>query len=220
MLSDIYSAEKQLTRALAKLSRAASDPQRSDAFKTRLEETQGRVERIDQVGEVSGIKLKRMKCVAMEGLIEEGVFDQSRSVPGVPSRGTEKRPASRTLRRSRKQRPTRTGRPSPTRQSCASLRGASLRGACLTRSAALPACTEADPSTRPDETHHRRATKASWRGSAMAVLHPGTPISARGLRGTGDAPVKVRPKRGRASAPARNVSRGFTFSMEHRWTST
>ncbi|MCC8392259.1 ferritin-like domain-containing protein [Paraburkholderia sp. MMS20-SJTR3] len=71
MLSDIYSAEKQLTRALAKLSRTASDPQLSDAFKTHLEETQGQVERIDQVVEKTGIKLKRMKCVAMEGLIEE-----------------------------------------------------------------------------------------------------------------------------------------------------
>jgi ferritin-like metal-binding protein YciE len=37
MLSDIYSAEKQLTKALAKLSRAASDPELSEAFKTHLE---------------------------------------------------------------------------------------------------------------------------------------------------------------------------------------
>ena len=72
MLSDIYSAEKQLTKALAKLSRAASDPQLSEAFKMYLEETQGQVERIDKVVETSGVKLKRMKCVAMEGLIEEG----------------------------------------------------------------------------------------------------------------------------------------------------
>ncbi|REE21750.1 MULTISPECIES: ferritin-like domain-containing protein [unclassified Paraburkholderia] len=72
MLSDIYSAEKQLTKALAKLSRAASDPQLSEAFKIHLEETQGQVERIDQVVETCNIRLKRMKCVAMEGLIEEG----------------------------------------------------------------------------------------------------------------------------------------------------
>ncbi len=72
MLSDIYSAEKQLTRALAKLSRTASDPQLADAFKTHLEETQGQIERIDKVVESTGIRLKRVKCVAMEGLIEEG----------------------------------------------------------------------------------------------------------------------------------------------------
>lgn len=72
LLSDIYSAEKQLTKALAKLSRAASDPELSEAFKTHLEETQGQVERIDQVVEKCGIRLRRMKCAAMEGLVEEG----------------------------------------------------------------------------------------------------------------------------------------------------
>lgn len=54
MLSDIYSAEKQLTRALAKLSRAASEPELSEAFKAHLEGTQGQIERIDQVVETSG----------------------------------------------------------------------------------------------------------------------------------------------------------------------
>lgn len=41
-LSDIYSAEKQLTRALGKLSRTASNEELSKAFQTHLEETQGR----------------------------------------------------------------------------------------------------------------------------------------------------------------------------------
>jgi ferritin-like metal-binding protein YciE len=42
------------------------------AFETHLEETQGQIVRIDQVVEMSEIKLKRVKCVAMEGLVEEG----------------------------------------------------------------------------------------------------------------------------------------------------
>ncbi|MBZ0058698.1 ferritin-like domain-containing protein [Leclercia adecarboxylata] len=72
LLSDTYSAEKQLTRALAKLSREASSPELSAAFKAHLEETHGQIERIDQVVEKTpNLKLKRMKCVAMEGLIEE-----------------------------------------------------------------------------------------------------------------------------------------------------
>ena len=71
-LSDTYSAEKQLTRALSKLARAASSEKLSAAFTAHLEETQGQIERIDQIVEQEdGIKLKRMKCVAMEGLIEE-----------------------------------------------------------------------------------------------------------------------------------------------------
>ena len=71
-LSDIYSAEKQLTKALPRLARAASHPDLKAAFESHLEETQGQVERIDQIVELLDIKLKRIKCAAMEGLIEEG----------------------------------------------------------------------------------------------------------------------------------------------------
>ncbi|MGJ4728042.1 ferritin-like domain-containing protein [Luteimonas sp. SDU101] len=71
-LSDIYSAEKQLTKALPRLARAADAQELRAAFELHLEETQGQIERIDQVVEVLGIKLKRIKCAAMEGLVEEG----------------------------------------------------------------------------------------------------------------------------------------------------
>jgi ferritin-like metal-binding protein YciE len=71
-LSDAYSAEKQMTRSLPKMARAATDPQLREAFETHLEETQAQVQRIDQVVEVLETKLKRVKCQAMEGLIEEG----------------------------------------------------------------------------------------------------------------------------------------------------
>lgn len=71
-LSDIYSAEKQLTRALSKMARESASTELSDAFKQHLEETQGQIERIDQIIEAEpNIKLKRMKCHAMEGLIDE-----------------------------------------------------------------------------------------------------------------------------------------------------
>lgn len=71
-LSDTYSAEKQMTRSLPKMARAASDPQLSQAFLDHLEETRGQVERIDEVVELLNLKLKRIKCAAMEGLVEEG----------------------------------------------------------------------------------------------------------------------------------------------------
>ncbi len=71
-LSDIYSAEKQLTKALPKMAKAASNASLADGFTIHLEETQGQVERIDQIVELTGIKLKRVKCLAMEGLVEEG----------------------------------------------------------------------------------------------------------------------------------------------------
>ncbi|QGN38399.1 ferritin-like domain-containing protein [Klebsiella oxytoca] len=72
LLSDTYSAEKQLIRGLAKLARAASSEKLSAAFRAHLEETHGQIERIDQIVEQEeNIKIKRIKCVAMEGLIEE-----------------------------------------------------------------------------------------------------------------------------------------------------
>ncbi|CAB3716596.1 Protein YciF [Achromobacter animicus] len=71
-LSDVYSAEKQLTRALPKMARAATDPTLAEAFNTHLEETRGQIERIDKIVEGADFRLKRIKCAAMEGLVEEG----------------------------------------------------------------------------------------------------------------------------------------------------
>lgn len=71
-LSDVYSAEKQLTKALPKLARASTNPDLRAAFEQHLEETHGQIHRIDDVVESTGLKLKRMKCAAMEGLVEEG----------------------------------------------------------------------------------------------------------------------------------------------------
>lgn len=71
-LSDVYSAEKQISRALPKMARAATDEQLVAAFKLHLEETRGQIERIDQLVEITdGVKIKRMKCHALEGLVEE-----------------------------------------------------------------------------------------------------------------------------------------------------
>jgi ferritin-like metal-binding protein YciE len=71
-LSDIYSAEKQLVKALPKLAKASSNPKLAEGFEKHLVETEGQVARIDKIVEESGIKLQRIKCKAMEGLVEEG----------------------------------------------------------------------------------------------------------------------------------------------------
>lgn len=71
-LSDIYSAEKQITRTLPKMARAATDEKLIAAFQQHLEETQGQIERLDQlVDSTEGVQIKRMKCHALEGLAEE-----------------------------------------------------------------------------------------------------------------------------------------------------
>lgn len=71
-LSDTYSAEKQMTRSLPKMARAASDPQLQAAFERHLEETQAQVERIDRIVEQLEVRIKRAKCHGMEAIIEEG----------------------------------------------------------------------------------------------------------------------------------------------------
>ncbi|EJE3146554.1 ferritin-like domain-containing protein, partial [Escherichia coli] len=58
--------------ALSKLSRSAYSDKLTAAFQSHLDETHGQIERIDQVVDSEdGLKLKRIKCAAMEGLIEE-----------------------------------------------------------------------------------------------------------------------------------------------------
>lgn len=70
-LSDIHSAERQISKALPRLARAAESPDLAAAFEAHLDETTGQIERLDQVVEMLGIRLKRIKCAAMEGLVEE-----------------------------------------------------------------------------------------------------------------------------------------------------
>lgn len=71
-LKDIYWAEKHLTKALPKMSKAAYDENLSAAFENHLQETQGHIQRLEQVFDHLGKKAQAKKCPAMEGLVEEG----------------------------------------------------------------------------------------------------------------------------------------------------
>ena len=71
-LKDIYWAEKYLTKALPKMSKAAYDEDLRAAFDEHLQQTEEQVERLDQVFEQLGKKAAGKKCPAMEGLVEEG----------------------------------------------------------------------------------------------------------------------------------------------------
>lgn len=71
-IKDLYSAEKQLTKALPKMAKGANDPALKEAFKAHLTETQGQVTRLEEVGQLLGIKVTGKKCVGMEGCIQEG----------------------------------------------------------------------------------------------------------------------------------------------------
>jgi ferritin-like metal-binding protein YciE len=71
-LSDVYSAEKQLTKALPKMAKGASFGQLRDAFERHLDQTKEHVDRLDKVFKMIGERPKRVKCKGMEGLVEEG----------------------------------------------------------------------------------------------------------------------------------------------------
>ena len=70
-LKDLYSAEKQLVKALPKMAKNATNPELQQAFTQHLEETEGHVERLEQIFEMLGERAGGKKCKGMEGLIEE-----------------------------------------------------------------------------------------------------------------------------------------------------
>ena len=71
-LRDSYDGEKQLTKALAKLAKAATSPQLREAFEAHLEETQGQIERLEQVFELLEEKARGKHCDGIAGIVEEG----------------------------------------------------------------------------------------------------------------------------------------------------
>jgi len=71
-LKDIYHAEKQLLKALPKMARGAMSDKLREGFEEHLEQTEGHVERLEQVFSLIDVAPRGKRCEAMEGLIEEG----------------------------------------------------------------------------------------------------------------------------------------------------
>ena len=71
-LRDTYDAEKQLTKALAKLAKASSNPKLRQAFESHLHETQGQIARLEKVFASLDEKVRGKHCDGIAGIIEEG----------------------------------------------------------------------------------------------------------------------------------------------------
>jgi ferritin-like metal-binding protein YciE len=71
-IKDLYSAERQLTRAIPKMARGSNDATLKQAFKDHLKETEAQVKRLEEIGKLLEMKPSGKKCVGMEGCIEEG----------------------------------------------------------------------------------------------------------------------------------------------------
>jgi ferritin-like metal-binding protein YciE len=71
-LRDIYYAEKQILKTLPKMARKADSPDLKQAFELHREETEGHVERLEQVFEMLELRPRGVTCDAILGILEEG----------------------------------------------------------------------------------------------------------------------------------------------------
>jgi ferritin-like metal-binding protein YciE len=71
-IKDLYSAEKQLTKAIPKMAKGSNDAGLKTALRNHLKETQDQVSRLEQIASLLDFKPTGKKCVGMEGCIKEG----------------------------------------------------------------------------------------------------------------------------------------------------
>jgi ferritin-like metal-binding protein YciE len=71
-LKDIYYAEKKILSALPKMAKAAQNEDLRAAFEKHKTETEGQIDRLEQVFELIEEKPQGKKCAAIEGILEEG----------------------------------------------------------------------------------------------------------------------------------------------------
>ena len=71
-LQDVYYAERQILKALPKMAKAAESQKLRQAFTQHRDETQGHVDRLQQVFEQIGKRARGTTCEAVQGIIEEG----------------------------------------------------------------------------------------------------------------------------------------------------
>lgn len=71
-LKDLYSAEKQILKALPKMAKAATNEELSAGFKEHLEQTKEHAVRLEQILSSHNQSTKGPKCKGMEGVLAEG----------------------------------------------------------------------------------------------------------------------------------------------------
>ena len=75
LLKDMYYAEKQILKTLPKLAKHADSAELRKAFEHHLKETEGQVQRLEQVFALCDLKPVGNTCPAIKGIIEEGEKD-------------------------------------------------------------------------------------------------------------------------------------------------
>lgn len=84
-LKDIYYAERKILKALPKMARGAQSPQVKAAFEKHRDETEGQIERLQQVFEMIGKRAQGKTCPAIDGIIEEGeeILEEFKGQPAL-----------------------------------------------------------------------------------------------------------------------------------------
>ncbi len=84
-LRDIYYAEKKILKALPKMTRAAQSQELKAAFEKHREQTEGHVERLEQVFDIIGKAARGKTCEAIEGIVAEGeeIIEEFKDMPAL-----------------------------------------------------------------------------------------------------------------------------------------
>ena len=82
-LKDIYYAERKILKSLPKMARAAQSPELKAAFEKHKDQTEGQIERLQQVFEIIGKPARGKTCDAIEGILAEGeeIMDEYKEIP-------------------------------------------------------------------------------------------------------------------------------------------
>jgi ferritin-like metal-binding protein YciE len=72
LLKDMYYTEKQILKALPKMAKKADSDALRQALQYLVKETEGQVERLEQVFALCDLKPSGKTCPAIKGILEEG----------------------------------------------------------------------------------------------------------------------------------------------------
>lgn len=84
-LKDVYYAERKILKALPKMAKGAQSPELKAAFEKHRGETEGQIERLQEIFEILGKRAQGKTCHAIEGILEEGeeILDEYKGSPAL-----------------------------------------------------------------------------------------------------------------------------------------
>jgi ferritin-like metal-binding protein YciE len=85
MLKDVYYAERKILKTLPKMAKGAQSPKLKAAFEKHHQETEGQIERLQQVFELFGKRAVGKTCPAIDGIVEEGeeILEEFKGSPAL-----------------------------------------------------------------------------------------------------------------------------------------